>query len=227
MALTFKDLQIKLENKNFSVGPLGPDGVWGNDSAKAIEAWARSRVDLDAPMVPSVPGNLIPPMWLSDCRMERVIMHWTAGGWKASVVDREHYHIIIEDDGRLVRGDNAIIANVSAGDGDYAAHTRGCNTGSIGVAVAAMSGAVERPFNGGPFPMTEKQWTVMARVVAELCKFYGIPVSARTVLSHGEVQRTLGIAQAGKWDINVLPWKPTLSSTEVNNLFRAKVVEAI
>jgi hypothetical protein len=48
--------------------------------------------------------------------------------------------------------------------------------------------------------MTAKQWDVLSSVVAELCNSYGIPVSPSTVLSHAEVQGTLGIPQSGKWD---------------------------
>jgi hypothetical protein len=56
-----------------------------------------------------------------------------------------HYHITIENDGELVRGRHPIRANEKASDGDFAAHTRGCNTGSIGVVVCCMSNARERP----------------------------------------------------------------------------------
>ena len=157
--------------------------------------------------------------------MRRIVTHWTAGAYSVSALDREHYHIIIAGDGTLVRGDHTIVDNVSSADGDYAAHTRNCNTQSIGVSVACMAGAIERPFSAGPYPMTLLQWTTMARVCAQLCQFYGIQVTPTTVLGHGEVQRNLGIAQAGKWDPMVLPWKPTLTFTEVGDAFRNKVKE--
>ena len=146
----------------------------------------------------------IPTAWLSPCAMERVIAHWSAGGHKVSEIDREHYHIIWGGDGVPVRGDHAISDNVSAGDGDYAAHARGCNTGSIGVSLACMAGAIESPFKAGAFPMTARQWDAMVEGIAQLCKFYRIPVTPQTVLSHAEVQRTLGIKQRGKWDFTRL-----------------------
>jgi hypothetical protein len=155
--------------------------------------------------------------------MKRVICHWTAGGHKASALDRKHYHIIIEDDGNLVKGNHSIQDNVSTNDGNYAAHTAKCNTGSIGVSVCCMADARESPFNPGPAPMTRKQWETMAKVVAELCNFYKIEVKPSTVLGHGEVERTLGIQQGGKWDPMKLPWEPNLSKTEVGNRFRALV----
>ncbi len=122
---------------------------------------------------------LVPRSWLPVCSMKRIICHWTAGGYKATSLDRAHYHILIEGDGNLVRGTHSIADNVSTADGVYAAHTAKCNTGSIGVAVCAMGGAVREPFHAGPYPMTLEQWNIMARVVAELCQFYQIPVTHR------------------------------------------------
>ena len=68
-----------------------------------------------------------------------------------------------------------------------------------------MADAVERPFRAGRYPITELQIDVMATFVADLCRKYRIPVTRRTVLSHAEVQPTLGIHQRGKWDIAWLP----------------------
>jgi hypothetical protein len=171
--------------------------------------------------------TLIPRDWLPSCSMKRVICHWTAGGYKATSIDRAHYHILIEDDGNLVRGTHHIADNVSTADGVYAAHTAKCNTGSIGVAVCCMGGAQAAPFQPGPYPMTQKQWETMAKVVAELCQFYRIPVTPQTVLGHGEVETYLGIPQHGKWDPMVLPWAPEMSKTQVGNHLRALVQRAM
>ena len=141
--------------------------------------------------------------------MNRIILHWTAGGHTANGTDRRHYHYIVQGDGSVIDGNhppevNARIANPRDGS-TYAAHTSGANTGAIGVAVAAMRGAVERPFSPGPSPITEAQVASLARLCATLCGRYDIPVERHTVLSHAEVQPTLGIAQRGKWDIAWLP----------------------
>lgn len=136
--------------------------------------------------------------------LKRIIMHWSAGAHTVSSLDREHYHFIVSGAGDVVAGDHAPEDNINTNDG-YAAHTRGCNTGSIGVAVAAMAGATERPWNPGAFPITVGQLNLMVRTVAELAKQYGIPVTPKTILSHGEVEGTLGIKQRGKWDIAWLP----------------------
>lgn len=137
--------------------------------------------------------------------LQRIIMHWTAGGPNASGLDREHYHFIVQQDGQVVAGKMKPEDNINTADKRYAAHTLNCNTGSIGVALCGMAGAVERPFNAGLHPIKWPQIAVMCSLVAKLCHQYGIPVSRQTVLSHAEVQPTLGIKQKGKIDIMWLP----------------------
>lgn len=167
--------------------------------------------------------GIIPSQWLPNCSMKRVILHWTAGAYKASSNDLSHYHILIEDDGKLQKGTHSIKDNVSTGDNIYAAHTLNLNTGSIGVSVCCMANAIERPFDAKNFPMKQKQWETMAQVVAELCDFYDIPVTPKTVLGHGEVAKTLGVDQGGKWDPMVLPWDTSLSKSKVGDQFRSMV----
>jgi hypothetical protein len=171
--------------------------------------------------------RIVPQSWMPACEMKRVILHWTAGGHHASASDREHYHILIEADGRLVRGDHAISDNVATGDNDYAAHTKGANTKSIGVSLCCMLNAMQHPFKPGPFPMTRAQWETMALVTADLCEAYGIPVAHSTVLGHGEVSEHLGKPQSGKWDPMVLPWDPSISGAQVGNVFRERVRVAL
>jgi hypothetical protein len=165
--------------------------------------------------------------WMPSCAMKRVICHWSVGRPQANDIDKEHYHLLVEGDGKVIRGRHSIDDNVSTKDGDYAAHTHGCNTGSIGVALCGMMGCKESPFTPGSFPITEKQWDVMIEVVAELCQFYRIPVTPETVMGHGEVQVNLGIKQKGKWDPLVLPWDPTLSRSQVGRFLRTRVKNCI
>jgi hypothetical protein len=137
--------------------------------------------------------------------VKRIVIHWTAGAHLSTATDREHYHVLIEGDGKVVHGRRAPEANRSTSDGDYAAHTRALNTGSIGVAVCAMRQAREHPFYAGPDPITTAQEKALVRACADLCDTYGIPVTRQTVLTHAEVQPTLGVWQRGKWDITWLP----------------------
>ncbi len=167
--------------------------------------------------------GLIEESWMPECVMKRVICHWTAGTHTASEFDREHYHILIEKDGKLVRGVRSIADNVSTHDDVYAAHTKRCNTRSIGVSVCCMASAAHKPFNAGKFPMTKTQWNTLAKVTAELCDRYGIEVTPKTVLGHGEVQKNLEIAQDDKWDPMVLPWDPSLTIAQVGSELRNKV----
>lgn len=166
----------------------------------------------------------LPLDWLQPVRMTRVVLHWSAGGWKASELDKEHYHFIVENDGNVVRGDHIIADNVNTADDDYAAHTRGCNTGAIGVSMACMAGAIEQPFNAGKFPMTETQWNRAMEVIAHLASYYKISVTKKTILSHAEVQTNLGIQQAGKWDVARLPFDPkTVGAKACGDKMRARV----
>jgi hypothetical protein len=160
---------------------------------------------------------------MPDCRMARVITHWTAGGYHASETDREHYHLLIEGDGRIVRGDHSIRDNLSTSDGSYAAHTRRLNTGSIGITVCCMSGAMREPFRAGESPMRREQYDALALAVADLCRAYEIPVTPQTVLGHGEVESILDVEQRGKWDPMLLPWSPRLPAGAVGDAFREHV----
>ena len=168
---------------------------------------------------------LVKPDWMPDCKMKRIILHWTAGGYNASSTDKEHYHILIQGDGTLVRGDHPIDDNVSTADDDYAAHTRGRNTGSIGVSVCCMVGAHEKTSKFGVAPMKKAQWLQMAAVTAELATFYKIKVTPKTILGHGEVEKNIGPKQKGKWDPMVLPWDTSLTKAQVGNLFRSEVAK--
>lgn len=156
--------------------------------------------------------------------MKRIIWHWTAGTNKATALDRKHYHFIIEGDGAIVSGNLPPEANLSTRDGEYAAHTLNCNTGSIGISLAAMAGAVERPFSAGRFPITQDQIDALTRLTARLCVKYRIPVERETVLSHAEVQPTLKIRQRGKWDIAWLPgMTETADPVKVGDFLRGMV----
>lgn len=161
---------------------------------------------------------------MADKRMMRIIAHWTAGGGRASPDDRTHYHRLVEYDGTVVSGTEAIEDNIVTSDGDYAAHTLRLNTGSIGVAMCGMRSAIEAPFDAGPSALTEKQFRTFCIMIADLCSEYSIPVTPSTVLTHAEVQPTLGVVQRGKWDIARLPWRDDLrGSRQVGDHLRSEV----
>jgi len=135
----------------------------------------------------------------------RIILHWTAGGAVASILDKAHYHFIYEQTGRVMAGDLPPEENIRTNDHIYGAHTLKLNTGSIGVAFAGMAQAQQLPFWPGPCPLLASQIEAGCRHIADLCRRYRIEVTRRTVLTHAEVQPTLGVPQRGKWDIRWLP----------------------
>lgn len=137
--------------------------------------------------------------------LKGIVMHWTAGGAKASALDKQHYHYLVQQDGQIIPGACKPEDNISTSDGKYAAHTMNANTGRIGVSLCGMMGAVERPFQPGSAPITWLQIEVFCGLVADLCVRYSIPVTRLSVLSHAEVQPSLLIKQRGKWDIAWLP----------------------
>lgn len=164
---------------------------------------------------------------LPKAKMKRVHFHWTAGGPKASAVDKMHYHFIVEQDGTIVLGDHPVTANEKIARGaPYAAHTRGANTGAIGIGLSGMAGATESPFNAGKYPITQKQFDAACQLAAVLCEFYSIEVGPKTTLTHAEVQKNLGIRQRSKWDYTRLPWSNIRGAAEIGKLVRAQIERA-
>lgn len=160
--------------------------------------------------------------------LERIICHWTAGTYAVTDHDRDCYHFIVSGDGRVIPGKHSPEANLATADGDYAAHTLHCNTGSIGVSMACMGNALEVPWTAGPWPMKELQLAAMVKKVAELAAAYNIPVTGATILTHAEVQPVLGIAQRGKWDITRLPFRPDLIGHKAcGDFIRSQVRKAL
>ncbi|HYI27566.1 MAG TPA: N-acetylmuramoyl-L-alanine amidase [Bradyrhizobium sp.] len=221
---TTLDVQRALLARGYDIGRAGADGDMG---PATLGAMLKALETIPLPVatvapVPSVPAGVVPADWMPWARMQRIIIHWSAGANKVSAIDRKHYHLILDGEGNLVRGDHSIADNVSTGDGKYAAHTLGLNSGSIGVSLAGMAGATESPFQPGKSPITRAQWEKLPLVLADLCRRYAINVAATTVLSHAEVEKTLGIKQRGKWDIARLPFDPSIVGAKaVGDQFRA------
>lgn len=243
MDLNVQKAQKELIRQGISVGSTGADGKLGKNTRAAIESFqqknklkvtgeldSRTLAALFPPPPTLAPGSeAIPLSWLPKASISRIIVHWTAGQHRASADDRKHYHLLWEGDGTIIRGIPTIDKNDAGGLKEgYAQHTLNCNTGSVGVSMCAMTGAIEAPFSPGPAPLTEKQWNAMVQGVAQLCQRYGIPVTDRTVLTHAEVQPNLGIRQRGKWDITRLPWdKSVVGHRAVGDLLRRQVAAAI
>ena len=161
--------------------------------------------------------------------MDGIILHWTAGADGVTHHEADSYNFLIGRDGTITPGKHAPEAQIPPlRKGSYAAHTLNANGNRIGVALDAMGDANERPFRAGRFPITELQLDVLVTFVADLCLKYRIPVTRRTVLSHAEVQPTLGIRQNGKWDISWLPGMDAPGDpVAVGDQLRARILAAM
>lgn len=161
--------------------------------------------------------------------MQRIIMHWTAGADGITAKEADSYHYLVSRDGTVTAGADPVSANIPPlVPGRYAAHTLGANSHSIGVCLDAMAGAMERPFSFGLYPITEVQLGAFVALVARLAGQYRIPVTRQTILSHAEVQPTLGIVQRGKWDICWLPGMMAPGDpVEVGDILRQRIAAAM
>ena len=145
----------------------------------------------------------------------RIHGHWTGGGHVPNSTDLRAYHGLIPGDGAPVW---------PALPGALRSHTLNANGGAIGLAICAMAGAVERPFQLGTAPITPAQVCAFAREAARLCRLYDIPVTRWSVLTHAEIQPTFGIVQRWKWDITWLPGMAAPADPiEVGDRLRAMV----
>lgn len=169
-------------------------------------------------------STTIPESWLPKVPMKRIILHWTAGAYTPNSTDLKAYHFVIDGDGEWHRGVD-VAKNSGSLKSGYAAHTLNCNTDSIGVSLACMAGAVESPFKAGAYPMKVRQVDSLVDGVRELCRAYNIPVGRKTVLSHAEVQSTLGIAQRQKWDYTRLPFDDSMRGAHVIGDWLRKRIE--
>lgn len=170
-------------------------------------------------------ADLIPLAWLPKVRMDRIHLHWTAGHHVPNAGDRKPYHFLFPGKGGIVRGNRSIADNVPPLK-TYAAHTRGANSYAIGLSVACMALAKESPLDYGPAPMTRVQFEDMCRAAAQLCRFYDISIGPKTVLWHAEVEKTLGIPQAGKWDATVLPFEPSIKGQKAVGDYTRQTIAA-
>jgi hypothetical protein len=219
MNYSIRDIQARLNALGYDAGVV--DGLDGPNTQRAIRKAMRDKTERDKKITEI--DDLFDPSGL-----HRIHIHWTAGAYGDIALERKHYHTIVLEDGRVVYGTHKPEANANIRDGRYAAHTRACNTGAIGIACDAMGGAKESPFDPGQYPLTWKQLRGLAIEVANLCDTYDIPVSRYSVLTHAEVEPTLGVKQRWKWDIT---WLPDMSRPgdpiEVGDLIRDMVREEL
>ena len=164
--------------------------------------------------------------------INRIVLHHSAGALEPSPFDLQHYHRMVTGSGHVLDGKFPIAANAIGRrltPGTYAAHTRNLNGGAIGLALAAMANAQwSDPRACRAFPTVPQMGAFVAEA-ARLCREYGIEVTRETVLSHAEVQITLGVAQRGKWDFDYDPFG-VLNSRDpvvIGDMLRDKIRSAL
>jgi hypothetical protein len=157
--------------------------------------------------------------------MKRIHWHWTAGAPGINPKEADSYNFIITwPDGKVVEGVPVEHQRSPLVNGAYAAHTLNANSDAIGIAVDAMAEAKESPFTAGKYPITQAQIDSLIDLSARLGKQYAIPVTRFTMLSHAEIEPTLGIKQNQKWDIMWLPGMRVVGNPiEIGDRLRAKV----
>lgn len=143
-----------------------------------------------------------------------IILHWTAGNYQPCATDIEHYHYLVDGDGRVHKGKYTPKDNENCTDGKYAAHCGGGNTGRIGIAICCRKDTKTPP--------TQKQVEAMCKLAAEVCYTYGLRPSQ--VITHAE----FGLlhpktASYGKIDINEISYVPVSGVSDTGNYLRNKV----
>lgn len=155
--------------------------------------------------------------------MKRIVIHWTAGAYYPTDYEKEHYHFLIDKDGKVHNGKFKPEDNEVCRPGKYAAHTGGGNTGSIGVAICAMAG-FKNSSSVGKYPILKKQFESTMEFCAKLAAKYNIEITPETVLTHYEFGiKNPKSTSAGKIDITYLPPYSWVSKSETGSFIRSKV----
>lgn len=135
----------------------------------------------------------------------RITAHHTGGGYTPNAIDLRSYPICIDGDGQPHRGSHPWDANAAGKplvSGRYFAHTRGLNSGNFGIAICAMAGGQwSNPRGSKAFPRPAQVDALISEMAAR-CRQFGIVPDRRFTLSHAEVEPTLGVRQAQKWDFD-------------------------
>lgn len=155
--------------------------------------------------------------------MKRIIIHWTAGGYYPNASELSCYHFLIDGNGKLHRGKFLPENNRHCVLGNYAAHTGGGNTNSIGVAICAMYGFKDKQ-NCGKHLITPVQFETTMNLCAKIAKKYSIPITPDTVMTHYEFGlKNPKTSSFGKIDITYIPPYPWIDKQDCGSFIRSKI----
>lgn len=155
--------------------------------------------------------------------MKRIIIHWTAGIYYPTNYEKEHYHFLVDKDGKIHNGKFSPNDNKNCTDGKYAQHTGGGNTGSIGIAICGMAGFKNKSSIGN-YPILKKQFESCMEFCAKLVKTYGLQINDQSIMTHYEFgKKNPKTTSAGKIDIIYLPPYNWVEKDEIGQFIRAKI----
>lgn len=199
-----RTVQARCAALGFWPGPI--DGISGKRT-RAAEAAARA----------SQKAKGLP--FIHPSGLSRIHWHWTGGGHTPNAQDLASYHRLVTGEGEVIEAHD--LTRVLS-------HTLNGNTSAISISACAMLDAVERPFSTGSAPLNMAHVDGIARLTAQFCFVYDIPVSQWSTLSHSEVEPSLGIKQRQKWDINWIPGMeapadPIRVGNRIRDLVRARL----
>ena len=159
--------------------------------------------------------------------LKKITIHWDAGHINPTVEalqdESMFYHFLVDGMGTVHNGKFKPEDNINTGDGKYAAHCGGGNTGNIGIAFCGMYNfsSVKSP---GKELLTKEQCEAGFKFIAQLCKKYDIDPTLENVFTHFEFgQQHKDTTSYGKIDIIYLPAYPHVSKIDVGDFIRSKI----
>ena len=190
--------------------------------------------------------------------IERMVLHWTAddrdienpeaGRRYVRPSELLRYHILVEHDegptASPVDDEINVLAGVpierNAGKvsgpaahqavSGYAAHVRGFNSGSLGLSLCGMRGAVDyRPggdVDPGPSPITTRQVEVLITLAVQFLVIWGYEPTEDRIFTHWEAGALHGRPQGSRWDIGWIPGH-VFTQRDVGPWIRRRVREAM
>lgn len=145
---------------------------------------------------------------------KNIVLHWTAGNYTPSSIDKMHYHYLIDNNGKLYKGLYTPQDNENCTDGKYAAHCGGGNTGRIGLAICCRKDIKTPP--------VQKQVEALCHLSAQLCHAYGLkPINCITHAEFGQAHPKT--SSYGKIDINSLPYAKVSGIKACGDYLRNKI----
>lgn len=145
---------------------------------------------------------------------KQIVIHWTAGNYYPSEFDKQHYHFLVDRDGKVYLGKYKPSDNLNCTDNKYAAHCGGGNTGRIGIAICCRKDIYTQP--------KPQQIEALCKECARLCKVYGLKPT--DCITHAEFgQSHPKTSSYGKIDINYIPNPGVEGIKECGDYLRNKI----